>query len=486
MNAQKLFEILDYNEVVDYSISEDNELISIETDSRKCTPNSVFVAVQGYSVDGHDFINQAINNGASLVICDRPISTINVDFIQVEKVRKVLGQIAHGFYGNDNTLKIVGITGTNGKSTVATLLYQLFMTLGHKVGLISTVEIKIGTSRIPSTHTTPDAVSLAKILAKMRAENCTHIFMEVSSHGIVQGRIDAIPFTGGVFTNITHDHLDFHGNMLNYINAKKMFFDQLDSESFALVNSDDRNGSVMIQECLAKKYSYALKTMSDYKVRIIQDSLMGLHIKLNEQEIYCRLSGEFNAYNIAAVYGVARLLDQDAEESLKGISQLDGAEGRMQKVMIEGVSKIGIVDYAHTPDALKNVLQTLNKTKRDAQNVVTVIGCGGDRDVEKRPKMAKIAVLLSQTVILTSDNPRSEDPEKILDDMENGIEKKERVNVIRITDRKSAIRTAVKLANENDVILVAGKGHEKYQEIKGSKLPFEDKKILLESLQESI
>ncbi len=484
MKTQKLFEILEPDEIIITIGSQDLEITGFQIDSRKVKQNEIFVAVKGSTSDGHEYIDDAIYLGAKVIICEElPEILPGITYYQLNNVRHSVGKLANHFYGNERGLsKIIGVTGTNGKSTVVTLLYQLFSKLGYKVGLLSTVENRIGEQILNATHTTPDVISLARLIAEMRNSGCDYIFMEVSSHGLDQDRVAGVPFDGALFTNITHDHLDYHGTMLAYINAKKKFFDHLHPEAFALVNVDDKNGGVMLQNCSAKLKKYALRSMADYRVRILQDSILGLHLRINDKEVFCKLSGEFNAYNITAAFGTAEILGEDINEVLKVLSNLPGAEGRMEKVIVKGSRKVGIVDYAHTPDALENVLRTLKNTIEKTQNIITVIGCGGDRDKTKRPLMAVIAAKLSSKVILTSDNPRSEDPEDILNDMENGLTKEQKQKSVRITDRKSAIKTAVMMAQEGDIILVAGKGHEKYQEIKGEKFPFEDKNILHEAI----
>ncbi|MFT4567387.1 MAG: UDP-N-acetylmuramoyl-L-alanyl-D-glutamate--2,6-diaminopimelate ligase [Saprospiraceae bacterium] len=373
---------------------------------------------------------------------------------------------------------MIGITGTNGKTTVATLLWQLFSKLGFKVGLISTVENKIGEEIIPSTHTTPDVINLNKLIARMRDAGCTYVFMEVSSHAIDQKRIAGIKYTGGVFTNMSHDHLDYHKTFKEYIWAKKKFFDSLPSDSFALVNEDDKRGEVMLQNTSAKKRTYALRNGASYKARIISNGVEGLQLKIDGYEAYFRLVGEFNAYNLLAVYGTAIELGFDSPEVLLHLSNITGAEGRFERIKVEGVGTIGIVDYAHTPDALENVLKTIAKVKSSNSKIITVVGCGGDRDAAKRPIMAQIAAQKSDRFIITSDNPRMENPEAILDDMEAGLNSEMKINMLRISDRAKAIQKAVSMASENDVILIAGKGHEKYQDINGVKTPFDDKQVL--------
>jgi UDP-N-acetylmuramoyl-L-alanyl-D-glutamate--2,6-diaminopimelate ligase len=385
--------------------------------------------------------------------------------------------MADRFYSSPSKqLKLIGVTGTNGKTTTTTLLFNVFRTMGKSCGLLSTVVNKINDREIPSTHTTPDPVSLNALLAEMVAEGCTHCFMEVSSHAVDQHRVTGLHFTGGVFTNITHDHLDYHKTFANYIKAKKGFFDALPKHAFALVNADDKNGSVMLQNSSAERHTYALRSPADYRAKVIENQFSGLVLQLDGVEVWTKLIGDFNAYNLLAVYGVCRLLGEDQTEVLTAISNLDSVEGRFQYLNSDtGIT--AIVDYAHTPDALENVLKTIQNIRKGSSSVITVVGCGGDRDKDKRPKMAAIAAVKSDQVILTSDNPRSEDPQDIIDQMMNGIELNEQVKTLSIVDRKQAIKTAIVLAKSGDIILIAGKGHEKYQEIKGVKHPFDDKAL---------
>ncbi len=431
-------------------------------------------------MDGHQFIETAIQNGAITVICSKlPVSTLpDVTYIQVENSSEAIGQIASNFFDQpSNNLKLVGITGTNGKTTTVTLLYNLFTGLGYKTGLISTIQNKIAGKISPATHTTPDAVSLNQLLKDMVDAGCEYVFMEVSSHAIDQDRIAGLKFGGAVFTNLTHDHLDYHKTFKEYLNAKKKLFDELPKTAFTLSNIDDKNGRVMLQNTKATKKSYSLKTLADFKGKIIESSFEGLQLQINGQEIYSLLSGEFNAYNLLAAYGTAISLGQDNESVLTKLSKIHAAEGRFQMLR----SSTGItcfIDYAHTPDALENVLKTINSIRMHNEKLITVIGAGGDRDMEKRPKMARIASLLSDTVILTSDNPRSEDPEMIIKDLQTGIDPAKTNKTLAITNREAAIKTAVNLASPGDIILVAGKGHEKYQEIKGVKYPFDDMAIV--------
>ena len=482
MKAKKLFEILPVGFSVALNGRDDVEIKGIEIDSRKVEDGFIYAALRGTLVDGHSFIDAAIKNGAKVILCETcDEKNPDVTYILVEDVRNYLGELAHNYFDHaSESLHLVGVTGTNGKTTVSTLLFQLFTALGYKCGLISTVENRIGDAIIPATHTTPDVVNLHRLLGTMRDESCEYVFMEVSSHAVDQRRIAGLKFEGALFTNISHDHLDYHKTMLNYIKAKKQFFDDLTNDVFALVNIDDHNGSVMLQNTKAKKVTYGLRSMADYKTKILESTVQGLHLKINEKEAFFRLIGEFNAYNLSLVYGAAVELGQDPDQVLAILSGLRGADGRFEQIVDGKTGKCGIVDYAHTPDALENVLETIQKVKKSSINVITVVGCGGDRDKTKRPVMAKVACKWSDKVVLTSDNPRSEDPEAILDDMVAGLDDQDIKKMIRITDRMTAIKTAVMMSSNGDIILVAGKGHENYQEIKGEKFPFDDKKILKE------
>ncbi|MES2520938.1 MAG: UDP-N-acetylmuramoyl-L-alanyl-D-glutamate--2,6-diaminopimelate ligase [Bacteroidota bacterium] len=454
-------------------------------DSRKVSEGSMFVALKGTQVDGHTFITKAIEMGAKSILCeDLPeVQPDSVTFLQVPDAAEALGYLASEFYDNPSKkLKLVGITGTNGKTTTVTLLFRLFRALGYRCGLISTVQNQIDDEVIPSTHTTPDAVNLNKLLAEMAQADCTHAFMEVSSHAVVQHRITGVTFAGGIFSNITHDHLDFHGTFDNYIKAKKGFFDALPKTAFSLTNIDDRRGGVMLQNTKASINTYSLETLATVKGRIISDSIYGLQMEIDNQEIHFQLIGTFNAYNLMAIYGAAILLGEDKDEVLVQMSALQTAPGRFEQIVSLKDQKVGIVDYAHTPDALENVLKTINQIKDGNQQVITVVGCGGNRDATKRPIMAKIACELSNKVILTSDNPRNEDPAEILEQMRKGIPPIDFKKTKIIEDRKEAILLAVnELAEAGDIILVAGKGHENYQEIKGVKYHFDDKEILAEA-----
>lgn len=476
------------NVVVKQAIGDTNRTVtSIQQDSRKVAAGDLFVAIRGTAVDSHQFIDDVINKGATTIVCESLPATLseNSTYIRVENTALALGKLASNFYGNPSEkLTLVGVTGTNGKTSVATLLFELFTALGNKVGLLSTVENKIGNEIVPSTHTTPDAVSLNALLKRMVDNRCNYCFMEVSSHAIDQHRIGSLQFAGGIFTNITHDHLDYHKTFANYLKAKKVFFDNLPKGAFALSNIDDRNGEVMLQNTVAKKYSYALKTPSDFKCRIIDNSIIGLQLDINNTDFHTRLIGEFNAYNLTAVYAAATLLGIEKMQAMLTLSRLLPPAGRFQQVTSTNTKIVGIVDYAHTPDALKNVIHTIRAIKNDNEKLITVIGCGGDRDKTKRPVMAHVASHLSAQTILTSDNPRSENAEDILNEMSAGVEITDRKKVLVITDRKEAIRTAIRLAGASDIVLVAGKGHEKYQEIKGVKYPFDDAEILAQSLNE--
>lgn len=454
-------------------------------DSRKVSTGSLFVAIKGEHTDGHTYISQVIEKGATGVVCeDLPeIINENVTYIHVENTSAVVGIVASSFFDYPSqSIKLIGITGTNGKTTCATLLFQLFTALGYKCGLISTVQNQIGTEIVPSTHTTPDAVSLQSLLAKMKAEGCTHVFMEVSSHAIHQHRIAGTYFTGACFTNITHDHLDYHVTFDEYIHVKKSFFDSLEKTAFAITNADDKRGLVMLQNTKAHKKTYSLRTMADYKGKVLENNLSGLIMMVDANEVFFKIIGEFNAYNLLCVYGVAVELGEEKQNVLQVLSTLSGAEGRFDYLFSDKENIMGIIDYAHTPDALLNVLATINKLRNGNETLFTIIGCGGDRDKTKRPLMATVACEHSDRILLTSDNPRSEEPMDIIREMEAGIPVTHKRKYVCIADRKEAIKTACSIAESGDIILVAGKGHEKYQEIKGVKYPFDDKIILKEML----
>lgn len=467
------------------------EVGDIRFDSRLVQPGDVFVAVRGAAVDGHQFIDKAIEKGARVIVAEhmpKDFSNNQVSYVVVADAATALGQIASAFYQNPSAeLRIVGITGTNGKTTIATLLWQLFSNLGFKSGLIGTVENRIGTEVLPSTHTTPDALQLHALLREMADAGCTYVFMEVSSHAVQQQRIAGIRFVGGVFSNLTHDHLDYHKTFAAYRDAKKKFFDDLPKTAFALTNIDDRNGAIMLQNTKAATSTYGLKRPADFKAKIIENSLNGLHLELDGAQMMARMIGEFNAYNLTAAYAVACLLQgQEAQpwpeksEILTALSDLRGAEGRFE--YLNHLSKpecIAIVDYAHTPDALEKVLETVLKLKKKNARIITVVGAGGDRDKTKRPVMAQVSARFSDQLILTSDNPRTEDPAAILREMEAGLDAAGLQKTLIIQDREQAIKTAVRLAGAQDVIVVAGKGHEKYQDINGVKHPFDDKKVIM-------
>lgn len=459
---------------------------AIDFDSRHIAQNDVFVAIKGSLTDGHNYIDLAIEKGAIAIICETLPTTLQngITYIEVESASKALAFMAANFYDNpSHNLKLIGVTGTNGKTTVATLLYQLFKKAGFKVGLLSTVKVMIDVNEYPATHTTPDSLTINKYLSMMSAAGVEFCFMEVSSHGIHQNRTEALYFRGGIFTNLTHDHLDYHHTFAEYRDVKKSFFDNLSKDAFALVNIDDKNGLVMLQNTKSKKYTYALKTYADYKAHILENQFNGLLLKINENEVWTRLIGNFNAYNILAIYAAADLLGLEKIENLQLISELESVSGRFQ-YLISDQKITAIIDYAHTPDALQNVLETINSIRTRNEELITVVGCGGDRDKTKRPKMGHIASALSTKVIFTSDNPRSEIPETIIEDIEKGVEPQNFKKTISITDRKQAIKAACQMAQPNDIILIAGKGHETYQEIKGVRNDFDDYKIVKELLKQ--
>lgn len=456
----------------------------IEIDSRELVQGNVFCALKGTRADGHRFIDRALQNGAVAILCEDLPAEINpnVVYIQVENAAIASGKMASAFYGfPSEKIKLIGITGTNGKTTTATLLYQLFRQQGKSVGLLSTVANYINDEKYDATHTTPDAIRLNKLLSEMHKEGCEYCFMEVSSHAIHQHRIAGLNFEGAVFTNISHDHLDYHGTFKDYIYAKKLFFDNLTSSSFAITNADDKNGQVMVQNTLAKVYSYGLKNMADYKCRILENCFEGMQLELNGREVWTQFIGKFNASNLTAVYAVARLLGLEEEEALLGLSVLKPVSGRFETIR-SSTGKTVVVDYAHTPDALENVLKTICDLKKANEKIITVVGAGGDRDKTKRPLMAKIAAQYSDQVILTSDNPRTENPDQIIKEMQNGLDVSELKKALSIVDRKEAIKVAVVLASDKDLVLVAGKGHETYQEINGIKHHFDDKEQVKEFL----
>ena len=457
---------------------------NIEFDSRKIEFNDVFVAIKGVLSDGHDYIEKASDLGALVIICEKiPDKIINgITYVEVDNSNLALSVLAANYYGNpSDDIQLIGVTGTNGKTTVATLLYKLFKKAGFKVGLLSTVKILIDDKEYKTTHTTPDSLTINRHLKEMVDEGIEFCFMEVSSHGIDQMRTRNLNFKGAVFTNLSHDHLDYHKDFAAYRDVKKMFFDQLPKNAFALTNSDDKNGKYMLQNTNAKKYTYALKSIADYKSQVLENQFNGLLLKINGQELWVKLIGNFNAYNLLAIYAVADLLGLENLEILQLMSELESVDGRFQYVVSKN-NITAIVDYAHTPDALKNILETINAIRSKNEDLITIVGCGGDRDVAKRPKMGNIAASLSSKVIFTSDNPRSENPATIIESMEKGVSGENFNKTLSISDRKQAIKTACQLAKNGDIILIAGKGHETYQEIKGKRIDFDDYKIINELL----
>ena len=483
----KIKDILTNCNLLEIVGEKDVDVVDITFDSRKVNKGTLFFAVKGTQVDGHDYIEGAIEKGATVIVCEKlpRKKAENVTYVKVDNSAYVLGVGASNFFGNPSEqLKLVGVTGTNGKTTIATLLYRLFTEAGYNCGLLSTIENIINREVIPSTHTTPDPIELNTLLQQMVDAGCEYAFMEVSSHSVAQDRIAGLHFAGGIFTNLTHDHLDYHKTMANYRNAKKRFFDLLPQSAFALTNLDDKNGAFMLQNTRARKLSYALKHDADFKGVVMESHFDGMLLKVNGTEVYTQLVGGFNASNLLAIYGAATALGFDKDELLMEISKLRGANGRFDMVHSEkGI--VGIVDYAHTPDALENVLVTINEVRCHKETLITVVGCGGNRDTTKRPEMAAVAVKLSDRVILTSDNPRNEDPDEIIRQMKAGVPEADQGKVLSITNRLEAIRTAVALAKRGDIILLAGKGHENYQEINGVKNHFDDKEVLSEALKEA-
>ncbi len=464
----------------------DVTISKIEFDSRKVESNTAFVAIKGTLSDGHNYIEKAIALGANVIVCEQFPETIvqGITYVQVNDTNEALAYLSANFYDNPSEkVKLVGVTGTNGKTTIASLLYQLFKKAGYKVGLLSTVKIMVDSEEFKATHTTPDSLTLNYYLDQMVQEGCEFCFMEVSSHGIHQKRTAALQFAGGIFTNLSHDHLDYHNTFAEYRDVKKSFFDYLPKSAFAITNCDDKNGVVMLQNTKAKKITYALKSYADYKAQILENQLSGLLLKINDNEVWVKLIGSFNAYNLLAIFGVAVELGIEKVEALRLLSELESVSGRFQFIVSD--TKItAIVDYAHTPDALENVLQTIDDIRTKNEQLITVVGCGGDRDKTKRPVMANIAATLSDKAIFTADNPRTENPEIIIQEMEQGVEPQNFKKTISILDRKQAIKTACQLANPNDIILIAGKGHETYQEINGVKYDFDDLEIVTELLQQ--
>ncbi|MFO7722498.1 MAG: UDP-N-acetylmuramoyl-L-alanyl-D-glutamate--2,6-diaminopimelate ligase [Bacteroidales bacterium] len=459
---------------------------SLTMDSRSVSPGALYVAIKGLHADGHNFIADAIANGAGVIVCETLPGEISgeITYVEVKDSATALGLIASVFYGDPSTeLTLIGITGTNGKTTIATLLHETFTSLGFRCGLISTIRYHDGIDDTDASHTTPDALRLQQIIRDMVENGCDYCFMEVSSHAVVQKRIAGLTFAGGIFTNLTHDHLDFHPTFDDYLKAKQAFFTSLPKHAFALVSKDDRNGMVMVQQSRARVYTYSTTTMADFHAKVIENTIDGLHLDLGGSRVWFRLTGAFNARNIAAVYGAAMLLQADDQEVLEVLSSLEPVEGRFQQFRgPDGV--IAIVDYAHTPDALKNVLETIRDVNREEGRVVTVVGAGGDRDPFKRPLMARIASSFSDHVILTSDNPRTEPPEKILQEMQQGLDSAGKRKSLTITDRREAIRAAVMMATDGDIVLIAGKGHEKYQEINGIRHPFDDMAVVQEAMDQ--
>lgn len=451
------------------------EVENLQFDSRKVEKGTLFVAQPGTKVDGHDFIGKAVESGAVAVVCQQVPAGApeGTTYVVTKDSSKALGEMAANFYGHPSrSLKLIGITGTNGKTTTVTLLHRMFRMMGHHVGLVSTIVNKIDEEELATGHTTPDSLELNQLLRRMVDAGCDYCFMEVSSHAVVQQRIAGVEFAGGIFSNITHDHLDFHKTMANYIAAKKGFFDGLPATAWALVNIDDKNGRVMVQNTKAKVSTYGLNQMGDFHCKIIEEGFEGMHLGINGREVWCRLVGRFNAYNLLAIYGAAVLSGAKEDEVVRLLSTLEPAPGRFQYVSGRGIT--AIVDYAHTPDALQNVIETIDAIRRPTQQLITVVGCGGDRDKTKRPEMAQIACKGSDKLVLTSDNPRTEKPDSILDDMEAGLTAEQLSHTVRITDRRQAIRTACMMAREGDIILIAGKGHEKYQEVNGVRSHFDD------------
>ena len=476
----KIEEILKGITVVSVTGTKNKSISGVEFDSRKVKKDSLFVAVKGYKSDGHEFINSAIASGALAIICEKlpEKPEKNITWIITDDSARALGMAASNYFGNPSSLlKLVGVTGTNGKTTIATLLYRMFLRLGYKCGLFSTVCNYINETELEATHTTPDPVQLNRLMAEMVREGCDYAFMEVSSHSADQKRIAGLVFAGGIFTNLTHDHLDYHKTFDNYLAAKKSFFDSLPPGSFALANIDDRNGRVMLQNCQARKFTFSVRGMADFRCNLIEQSFEGMGLKIQGEEVWTRFVGDFNASNLLAVYAASELLGASKKEILTIMSDLHPVSGRLEVIKSPGGIS-GIVDYAHTPDALLNVIETINKIREGGVQLITVVGAGGDRDRTKRPEMAAISAEGSTKVILTSDNPRTEDPEKILDEMESGITPDLKRKTLRISDRHEAIKTAVMLANKGDVILIAGKGHETYQDVMGVKHHFDDREEL--------
>lgn len=472
-------------EIVDYQYEDNLSVKGIRSDSRLVSKGDAFVAIRGYQMDGHDYVKSAVENGATLVVVEEEVDLPDsVARVMVKSTRKAWSRIACNRYGDPSEkLELIGVTGTNGKTTTATLLYEMFTALERKCGLISTNGNLIGHSSFPATHTTPDPMELNRLLKEMVKEGCRYAFMEVSSHALDQDRVEGLHFAGAIFTNLTHDHLDYHGDFMSYLKAKKKLFDQLSEESFALVNADDKNSSVMIQNCKAQKLSYGIKRDAGYRARIIENSIEGLQLEIDRFSAHFLLAGEYNASNLLAAYGCGRKLGVSSVELLTVLSSLKGPEGRFEKIHSRSDLPFVVIDYAHSPDALKKVLQAMVKMKRDGQRLITVFGCGGDRDRSKRPEMGRIATGLSDEVIITSDNPRSENPALIIEEIAKGVVADDLIKVRKISSRKEAIEVACRIARRGDIVLIAGKGHEKYQEINGEKVPFDDKEIAKKALE---
>ena len=486
MSTLPLFALLADTAVLSQHGSPDVPVAGLTLDSRQAGPGLLFCALRGTATDGHMFMEKAVAQGAAVVVCEELPASLSpaTTYVQVADSAAALGPIASAFYGHPSRqLTLVGVTGTNGKTTCATLLHKLWRELGYHAGLLSTVQNQIDETVVASTHTTPNAIRLNELLARMVAAGCTYACMEVSSHAVAQHRVGGLHFAGGIFTNLTHDHLDYHGTFDNYLKAKKGFFDMLPRTAFALTNADDKRGPVMLQNTAARRATYSLRSAATFRARLVDNSLAGLLLEIDHREVHFRLIGVFNAYNLLAVYGAAVLLGEDPTETLTVLSGLTTAPGRFEPVTVAGTTITGLVDYAHTPDALENVLQTLHQTRRPEQRIITVVGCGGNRDAAKRPIMAQLAAQLSDQVILTADNPRDEDPLDILHQMQAGLTPPADAHAQLIADRRQAIQTAVGLARPGDLVLVAGKGHETYQEIKGVKLPFDDREELRNALQ---
>ncbi|MGI4875225.1 MAG: UDP-N-acetylmuramoyl-L-alanyl-D-glutamate--2,6-diaminopimelate ligase [Janthinobacterium lividum] len=488
MTTLPLFALLADLPVLTQHGDPDVPVAGLTLDSRAAGPGLLFCALRGTATDGHKFIAKAVEQGAAVVVCEELPAELSpaTTYVQVADSAAALGPIASAFYGHPSrSLQLIGVTGTNGKTTCATVLHKLLRELGYHAGLLSTVQNQIDETVLPSTHTTPDAIRLNELLARMVAAGCTHACMEVSSHAVAQHRVGGLRFVGGVFTNLSHDHLDYHGTFDNYLKAKKAFFDALPKTAFALTNADDKRGPVMLQNTAARRATYSLRSAATFRARLVDNSFAGLHLEVDGREVQFRLIGVFNAYNLLAVYGAAVLLGEDPLEVLTILSGLTTAPGRFEPVSVPGCPVLGLVDYAHTPDALENVLQTLHQTRRPEQRIITVVGCGGNRDAAKRPVMARLAAQLSDQVLLTADNPRDEDPLEILRQMQAGVLPPADAHTQLLADRRAAIRAAVALARPGDMVLVAGKGHETYQEIKGVKYPFDDKEELKAALLQS-